>query len=595
MSIFKKFDKTDVVNVSLGVSPKFSFTSGTAGWRGNFGVSSSISLLDGIRKNQPTANISIKPIFKYDSYTIDGEIQTTGSYPAYASIKLVKVSNDETISSVPTRWGARYFQTICGLYDWHSNYNTGYHTGSYDYYSLFFRRSDQNIVSRSGSVSYQQLDTISSSFTMEFWIKPFSTSSITDDFTIASRNRVFYLGLTGSTGQLVFSGSFIGIVTSSFAPSINRWHHVVVRGASNTGSFLIDLVDAGNFTYTGSMARPATFFPSLTIGNVYSSPTSQGGNVESGSIASVGFTNRSFHGFIHEARLWSTMRTDQQISASFNRTLIDSSSAGLVSYYRFNQGPLFYRNEPFLDSVGSGVLDHTAYSAHMALGTFTRLSPIWQPNDNNLFYTSKTLSYGTPSNFKVVNIPSIFYGSQITTGSVELTCRSYSADGLAVIRILNDDGKGNLYVSGSMCSSSVENKESYRGAGWNKVGNVFYGEGLIVITDQSMLDFGEDRVISVSAQPNEILSVEFMADNTIPSRKISCRLESSEFNFSQNSSFTEEDSTGRRWAILQDPVTYITGIGLYNKDHKLVGIAKLASPLRKREKDKINIRLKLDF
>lgn len=47
--------------------------------------------------------------------------------------------------------------------------------------------------------------------------------------------------------------------------------------------------------------------------------------------------------------------------------------------------------------------------------------------------------------------------------------------------------------------------------------------------------------------------------------------------------------------VREDGTTWITAIGLYNEDRKLVAIAKLAQPIRKREKDKINIRLKMDF
>jgi hypothetical protein len=43
------------------------------------------------------------------------------------------------------------------------------------------------------------------------------------------------------------------------------------------------------------------------------------------------------------------------------------------------------------------------------------------------------------------------------------------------------------------------------------------------------------------------------------------------------------------------PTTWISAVGIYNEDHKLVAVAKLASPIRKREKDKLLIRLRMDF
>ena len=44
-----------------------------------------------------------------------------------------------------------------------------------------------------------------------------------------------------------------------------------------------------------------------------------------------------------------------------------------------------------------------------------------------------------------------------------------------------------------------------------------------------------------------------------------------------------------------DKVTYLSKIGLYDKNKNLIGAAKLASPVRKREVDEFTFKLKLDF
>jgi hypothetical protein len=41
--------------------------------------------------------------------------------------------------------------------------------------------------------------------------------------------------------------------------------------------------------------------------------------------------------------------------------------------------------------------------------------------------------------------------------------------------------------------------------------------------------------------------------------------------------------------------TYISQVGLYDKDSNLIGIAKMATPVRKREQDQYTFRLKLDI
>ena len=185
----------------------------------------------------------------------------------------------------------------------------------------------------------------------------------------------------------------------------------------------------------------------------------------------------------------------------------------------------------------------------------------------------------------------MFYGRQIATGSVSITDNSFMSS--SIVRTLVDDGRGGLFISGSVGSSSLEDKESYTGVEWNKVGNVFYSEGLIVIKDPSMLDFGEGVG---SFLPNDIIQVKFNGQQKIPTKVFMCRVNGAEFNASNNASYTVANSaTLKRDVIREKPVTYITSVGLYDEDRKLVAVAKIAQPIRNREKDKLNIRLKIDF
>lgn len=602
MSVYKKFEKTDVIQSVLTLTPQFYFVSGTAGWKGNQGVSASISLLDGPRFNQtPGSGMSIRPIFRRDQHDLTGNpVDGTGSYPATSSLKFVTLRPGANQYANHNNWGEEYWSTIENLYSWHSRYNAEYHTASYDYYSVYFAKNSSNIISKSGSSGHLIWDTMSSSFTMEFFVKPFSVTSTSHDFTIASRNGVYNLCITGSTGQLVFSGSAIGIHTASRGPEVGKWSHVVVRGADNTGSFLINLIDAGTFIYAGPMARTQPAYPSPTLGNVFTTPLDAGSTIESGSDASaVGISNRSFHGMMHEARFWAVKRSDTQLSSSYNKVLSDSGS--LVAYYRMNQGPLYRSDtDPALYNIGSGVLDHSANLQHLSLRSFSsRRGPVWQPCDNINFHPLKTLAFQSSSLsiLKVFNIPSIMYGRQIATGSIEITCRAYSNVNTGLIRVIKDDGRGGLYISGSMFSSSLETKEAYDGTYFNKVGNVFYGEGIIVIKDPSLLDLGApDGNTSTTSHPNELLSISFKGESSIPTKTLMCRADVGEFNASNNQTYTEVDSvTGKRILVNSEPVTYITAVGLYDEQRRLVAVAKLAQGIRKREKDKLNIKLRIDF
>jgi hypothetical protein len=76
---------------------------------------------------------------------------------------------------------------------------------------------------------------------------------------------------------------------------------------------------------------------------------------------------------------------------------------------------------------------------------------------------------------------------------------------------------------------------------------------------------------------------------------VSCRVGASEANASNNPTYVREDSAGKPRLVDDSRTTYITAVGLYDSERNLVAVAKLAQPLRKREKDRLNIRLKMDF
>jgi hypothetical protein len=58
---------------------------------------------------------------------------------------------------------------------------------------------------------------------------------------------------------------------------------------------------------------------------------------------------------------------------------------------------------------------------------------------------------------------------------------------------------------------------------------------------------------------------------------------------------TKSPLTGALVSASFEKTTYISKIGIYDKDKQLLGIAKLATPVRKREIDEFTFKLKLDF
>jgi hypothetical protein len=185
----------------------------------------------------------------------------------------------------------------------------------------------------------------------------------------------------------------------------------------------------------------------------------------------------------------------------------------------------------------------------------------------------------------VISIPQSVFGEKIKRGSVVLQFG------------------GNTYVDdeySNLISSDTLDKKIY--------GNVFYHEGLIVITG----DVPTETRPVVDDQTASTYSLQFRSTVTIYETEVLLTVEDGEFNVSQNPSalttgsyesgsliyinptfweydeLAEQDPTGSFLA------PYITTIGLYDDDNQMVAVAKLAHPLKSLPDYPINFLLRLD-
>ena len=86
------------------------------------------------------------------------------------------------------------------------------------------------------------------------------------------------------------------------------------------------------------------------------------------------------------------------------------------------------------------------------------------------------------------------------------------------------------------------------------------------------------------------------SEETITSDFVFVRPRSSEFNYSENPSYIS-GSTGEVLynSFINNPITYITTVGLYNDTNELLAVAKLSRPLKKDFTKEALVRVKLDF
>jgi len=86
------------------------------------------------------------------------------------------------------------------------------------------------------------------------------------------------------------------------------------------------------------------------------------------------------------------------------------------------------------------------------------------------------------------------------------------------------------------------------------------------------------------------------SQETITSNYVFIRVRNSEFNYTENPSFIS-GSTGDiiYTDFINNPVTYITTVGMYNDSNELLAVAKLSKPLQKDFTKEALVRVKLDF
>lgn len=202
-------------------------------------------------------------------------------------------------------------------------------------------------------------------------------------------------------------------------------------------------------------------------------------------------------------------------------------------------------------------------------------------NSINIDFTA-SFTGSAVTRYRVITIPEIYYDREVLSG----TFTASDLDSAGAERRLYDNGRGGIY-SGSMTGTLV--------------GNIFYAEGLVVLkggglnTESPSNDFGE------VSPTNFKWRVSFKGTHKIPVKIFRCHARVGQLNASTNPTYyrvlTGSDARykNEKEIVMQNHQTYITAIGLYNDDYDLVGLAKLAQPIKKEESQEILFRLRLDF
>jgi len=90
-------------------------------------------------------------------------------------------------------------------------------------------------------------------------------------------------------------------------------------------------------------------------------------------------------------------------------------------------------------------------------------------------------------------------------------------------------------------------------------------------------------------------SVEFNNTTELNSTIYYCRAHHNEFNYSSNPTYLTGSKIRVKASSFDQPVSYITTVGLYSADNELLAVAKLSEPLKKTPDNDMTLRIRLDY
>jgi hypothetical protein len=145
-------------------------------------------------------------------------------------------------------------------------------------------------------------------------------------------------------------------------------------------------------------------------------------------------------------------------------------------------------------------------------------------------------------------------------------------------------------------------------------GLVFYQAGIAVLTGSIFggllttppnLNASAQPVNTVLAQStiddiseaffHRVANVQFNNTTELNSTVYFCRVNHNEFNYSSNPTYLENSRIRVKTQATDDPVAYITTVGLYNDNNELLAVAKLSEALKKTSSTEFTIRARLDY
>lgn len=155
-----------------------------------------------------------------------------------------------------------------------------------------------------------------------------------------------------------------------------------------------------------------------------------------------------------------------------------------------------------------------------------------------------------------------------------------------------------FYQAGiAVISGSIFRDAANQGVLSNAVGTVSLGNVLNKTAGATGLHFISGSSISGSCDAirNRIYNISYNNTTELNSTMYFCRASHNEFNYSSNPTYLNNSKIRVKDTSLDQPVSYVTTVGLYSANNELLAVAKVSEPIKKTPDTELTLRVRLDY
>jgi hypothetical protein len=329
------------------------------------------------------------------------------------------------------------------------------------------------------------------------------------------------------------------------------------------------------------------------------------------------------------------------VSGTYNEAVTADSNIKNYSHGMFQS----VYDYPYLSSSANHTFDLTfGYSANSTLsGNIASVTRVQQEKKINIYnqMAQVLMGFDSTGSVKEFRIPggSLIREAYFMSFTRLLTKDEVSKNNFSIV--LDDTGGGRawsgqgttmkyqtlqiptsnnepvFYTDSPAGEYSVLSASATSNQGSGSVGLIFYQAGIVVLGTASIGNLtgsqgatGVDALgattllqlatgSSISASCNglrhNIADISFNNTTELNSTIYFCRANHNEFNYSSNPTYL----TASKIMVKEDkgdqPISYITTVGLYSPDNELLATAKLSEPLKKDPSSEYTLRVRLDY